>query len=56
MSKENDTESQRPTVVIDEEDQVHEMATSELLHEHYKFGHISFAKLQEMAKQGVLPK
>ena len=45
-----------PVVIIDEEDRGPRTATSELLQYHYKFGHISFEKLQKMAEQGTLPK
>ena len=37
-------------------DSVLEDPTAELLRQHYKFGHVSFRRLQEMAKQGILPK
>ena len=40
-----------PNVIRDEEDQILEMATAELLHRHHDMGHISFAKLQQMARQ-----
>ncbi len=54
-----DTEEARveaPKVIVDEEDRGSRTATSELLQQHYKFGHISFEKLQKMAEQGILPK
>jgi hypothetical protein len=42
-------------VIIDEEDrQPSDLA--ELLMLHHQYGHISFAKLQEMAKQGIIPR
>ena len=44
-----------PNVIIDEEDHQQQTPTAELLKVHYDFGHTSFAKLQEMAKQGTLP-
>jgi hypothetical protein len=44
-----------PDVVPDEEDQIQENPVASLLRYHYNFGHISFAKLQEMAKRGILP-
>ena len=49
---------QAPAVIIDEEDQ--QEATlplaAELLRYHQRFGHISFTKLQAMAKKGIIPK
>jgi hypothetical protein len=51
-------ENHTPNVIIDVEEQdkqpVNDMA--ELLMLHYKYGHISMKKLQEMAKQGIIPK
>ena len=44
-----------PTIITDEEDRITETPTAELLRYHYDMGHISFAKLQQMAKQRVLP-
>ena len=44
-----------PNIITDEEDHLTETPTAELLHRHYDMGHISFAKLQQMAKQRVLP-
>jgi Reverse transcriptase (RNA-dependent DNA polymerase) len=42
-------------VIIDEEDrQPSDLA--ELLMYHHQYGHISFRKLQEMAKQGIIPR
>ena len=40
-----------PNVIIDEEDQISETATAELLRRHHDMGHISFTKLQQMAQQ-----
>ena len=40
-----------PNVIIDEEDRIAETATAELLRRHYDMGHISFTKLQQMARQ-----
>ena len=40
-----------PNVIIDEEDCIAETATAELLCRHYDMGHISFTKLQQMARQ-----
>ena len=44
-----------PNIIADEEDCITETPTAELLRCHYDLGHISFAKLQQMAKQRVLP-
>ena len=44
-----------PTIITDEEDRITETPTAVLLRYHYDMGHISFAKLQQMAKQRVLP-
>ena len=44
-----------PVVIVDEEDKTGNQApTTELLLYHYQFGHISFTKLQLMAKFGIL--
>ena len=40
-----------PNVIIDEEDHIAETATAELLCCHYDMEHISFTKLQQMARQ-----
>ena len=46
-----------PIVIVDEEDKTgNQTPTTELLLYHYRFGHISFTKLQLMAKFGILPK
>ena len=45
-----------PTVITDEEDLIKDNPTAELLRLHYSFGHTPFAKMQEMAKRGALPK
>ena len=46
-----------PIVIVDEEDKTrNQTPTMELLLYHYQFGHISFTKLQLMAKFGILPK
>jgi hypothetical protein len=51
------TDSQTlPSVITDEEDHIESNPVATLLRYHYNFGHISFAKLQEMAKLGILPK
>ncbi len=49
---------QAPMVITDEEDRVEESSTfaAELLRYHQMFGHLPFAKLQEMAKKGIIPK
>ena len=44
-----------PTIIQDEEDQQPSSPAAELLRYHQRFGHASFAKLQELAKQGSLP-
>ena len=46
---------QVPNIITDEEDRITETPAVELLRCHYDMGHISFAKLQHMAKQRVLP-
>ena len=55
------TEEERkkaPTIITDEEDQQEASSTlaSELLRLHQCFGHLSFTKLQWMAKKGIIPK
>lgn len=45
-----------PNVIKDEEDRVKETPTAKLLSAHHDFGHVPFPKLQEMAKQGILPR
>ena len=53
----SDPQTKAPVVVTDEEDRPGEITpTSELLQYHYKFQHISFQKLQIMAREGVIPK
>ena len=44
------------SVVVDEEDCQESTPEAELLMAHHQFQHISFSKLQEMARQGVLPR
>jgi hypothetical protein len=46
----------RPTIIKDEEDRQPTSTAAELLRYQHKFGHVSFAKLQEMAKTGTIPK
>jgi hypothetical protein len=45
-----------PNVVTDEENRQPESDMGQLLLLHHRYGHISMRKLQEMAKQGMLPK
>ena len=44
------------SILIDEEDRQASTPEAELLIAHYRFQHISFSKLQEMARQGILPR
>ena len=44
------------SILVDEEDQQASTPEAELLIAHYRFQHISFSKLQEMARQGILPR
>ncbi len=46
----------RPIIIEDEEDRQPTNTAAELLRYHHKFGHVSFTKLQEMAKMGTIPK
>ena len=50
-----DIPSPSPTIVVDEEEQQDETAVAELLRQHHNMGHLSFTKVQEMAKQGIFP-
>ena len=43
------------SILVDEEDRQASTPEAELLIAHYRFQHISFSKLQEMARQGILP-
>ena len=45
-----------PNVIIDEEDRQPKSDMAEMLMLHHQYGHISMRKIQEMAKQGILPK
>jgi len=45
-----------PAIVTDEEDGSPQDSSVELLRLHHRFGHLSMTKLQEMARQGMLPK
>ena len=49
-------EDEDTSVIIDEEDRQKSTPEAELLMAHHCFQHISFSKLQEMARQGILPK
>jgi hypothetical protein len=50
------TDESLPRVVEDEEERQTETTAAELLRYHHKFGHVSFSKLQVMAKHGIIPK
>ena len=43
------------TIIVDEEDRQKSTLEAELLMAHHRFQHISFSKLQEMARQGIIP-
>jgi hypothetical protein len=43
-------------IILDEEDRQPANDLAELLAIHHQFGHISMRKIQEMAKQGILPR
>jgi hypothetical protein len=43
-------------IILDVEDRQPANDLTELLAIHHQFGHISMQKLQEMAKQGILPR
>ena len=43
------------SIIVDEEDRQESTPEAELLMAHHRFQHISFSKLQEMARQGILP-
>ena len=45
-----------PAIITDEEDRIPDNPTAMLLRMHYSFGHTPFAKLQQMAQRGILPK
>ena len=50
-------EQQQETVQIQENEDVFASTDSgELLRYHYRFGHLSFARLKQMAKEGLIPK
>ena len=44
------------SILVDEEDRQARTPEAELLIAHYRFQHISLSKLQEMARQGILPR
>ena len=46
----------KPVVIDEEEEKQATTAAQELLRYHHRFGHISFAKLQNMAKQNIIPR
>ena len=49
-------EDDNASILVDEEDRQESTPEAELLMAHHRFQHISFSKLQEMARQGILPK
>ena len=49
-------EDEDSSVIVDEEDRQETTPEAELLMAHHRFQHISFFKLPEMARQGILPK
>ena len=49
-------EDEDSSIIVDEEDRQETTPEAELLMAHHRFQHISFSKLQEMARQGILPK
>ena len=48
-----DTPGTSPTIILDEEERQDETAIAELLWHHHNMRHLSFTKVQEMAKQGI---
>jgi hypothetical protein len=50
------TDIPTPTIIEDQEDCQPSNLSAQLLRHHQQFGHVSFKKLQEMAKQGMIPK
>ena len=48
-----DTPGTSPMIILDEEERQDETAVTELLRHHHNMGHLSFTKVQEMAKQGI---
>ena len=49
-------EDNNTSVIVDEEDRQENTPEVELLMAHHRFQHISFSKLQEMGRQGILPR
>jgi len=45
-----------PVVIDEEEEKQATTAAQELLRYHHRFGHVSFAKLQNMARQNIIPR
>ena len=43
------------SIIVDKEDRQESSPEAELLMAHHRFQHISISKLQEMARQGILP-
>ena len=52
----NNTQGQRPVIIKEGEDKQPTNIAAKMLRFHHQFGHISFHKLQLMAKQEVIPK
>ena len=50
-----DASTLSPMIIVDEEERQDETAVAELLRHHHNMGHLSFTKVQEMAKQGIFP-
>ena len=48
-------ENDDTSIIVDKEDRQESTPEAELLMAHHRFQHISFSKLQEMARQGILP-
>ena len=49
-------EDDNTSVIVNEEDRQESTPEAELLMAHHRFQHISFSKIQEMARQGILPR
>jgi len=47
---------EQPNIIVDEEDRQPTNHSAQLLRYHHKYAHLPFRKLQEMAKQGIIPK
>jgi hypothetical protein len=52
----NPINTNSPNVIVNDEERQPKSEMAELLDAHFKYGHLSMKKLQEMAKQGILPK